>query len=222
MERTIRMKGRATVTAPSDITAISLNISGKEKGFSEAIEAMGRATGGLKDLIASAGIERSSVKTSDLRVEQSFRKVKIGTDRDGYDKFKEVEDGFSYYQRVHFEFPTDDRVLSDVISKISSSGVTPRISFSFRNSDPEGMKNRALAEACRHAKEEAETIVASVGAKLGRLLSVDRNFSTRGDYDDEDGYDMPLRSACLSESMDIDPEDYSVDQSVEMVWEITD
>ena len=33
---------------------------------------------------------------------------------------------------------------------------------------------------------------------------------------------MPLRSACLSESMDIDPEDYSVDQSVEMVWEITD
>ena len=82
------------------------------------------------------------------------------------------------------------------------------------------MKNRALAEACRHAQEEAETIVTAVGAKLGKLLSVDRNFRTYSDYDDERGYDMPLESACLSES--IDPEDYSVDQSVEMVWEITD
>ncbi len=222
MERTIRMKGRATVTAPSDITVISLNISGKEESFSDAIEAMSKATGGLKDLIASAGIERSSVKTSDLRVEQSFRKVKIGTDRNGYDKFKEVEDGFSYYQRVHFEFPTNDKVLSEVIYKISSGGVTPRISFSFRNSDPEGMKNKALAEACRHAKEEAETIVSSVGSKLGRLLSVDRNFSTYSDYDDGRGYDMPLSAKCMAAPIDIDPEDYSVDQSVEMVWEITD
>ena len=222
MERTIRMKGRATVTAPSDITVVSMNISGKETGFAEALETMSRTTGRLKDLISSAGIERDSIKTSDLKVEQSYRKVKIGTDRNGYDKFKEVEDGFDYYQKIHFEFPTDNTVLSDVIKNVSKSGATPRIIFSFRNSDPEGMKNRALAEACRHAQEEAETIVTAVGAKLGKLLSVDRNFSTCGDYDDEDGYNMPLRSACLSESMDIDPEDYSVDQSVEMVWEITD
>ncbi|MBR6213362.1 MAG: SIMPL domain-containing protein [Candidatus Methanomethylophilaceae archaeon] len=222
MERTIRMKGRATVTAPSDITVVSMNISGKETGFAEALDTMSRTTGRLKDLISSARIERDSVKTSDLKVEQSYRKVKIGTDRNGYDKFKEVEDGFDYYQKIHFEFPTDNTVLSDVIKNVGKSGATPRIIFSFRNSDPEGMKNRALAEACRHAKEEAETIVTAVGAKLGKLLSVDRSFRTYSDYDDERGYDMPLESACLSETMDIDPEDYSVDQSVEMVWEITD
>ena len=222
MERTISMRGSATVTAPSDITEVSLRISGKEEGFFEAIEAMSKATTEIKDLIESAGIERDSVKTSDLTVEPAYRKVKIGTDRNGYDKFKEVEDGFEYSQRVHFDFPTDDSKLSAVVSKISGSDVTPRIYFSFRNSDPEGMKNRALAQACKHAHDEAETIVTSVGAKLGRLLSVKRNFSTYEDDDRGIECSMPMKCCADNMSLDIDPDDYSVGQSVEMVWEITD
>jgi len=44
MERTITMKGRATVTAPSDITVVSMRVSGKEATFEEAVKAMTEST----------------------------------------------------------------------------------------------------------------------------------------------------------------------------------
>lgn len=221
MERTITMRGRAIVTAPSDITVVRLNVSGKEKDFAKAVKAMSASTTKLKDAIEAAGIPRESLKTSALSVHQVFRKEKIGEDRYGHAEYKEYPDGFSYDQNVSYEFGTDNEKLSRSIGNILNTKVTPRIEFSYRNSDMEGMKNRALSEACRHALEEATTIVESVGARVGKLISVERSFSTS--YDDDDdriGCSIASCSALEPMMLDIDPEDTSVEQSVTMVWEI--
>jgi len=220
MERTITMKGRATVTAPSDITVVSMRVSGKEATFEEAVKAMTESTVKLKDAVEKAGIPRKKFKTSELSVDLAYRKERIGKDRYGDDKFRDVPDGFSYKQKVSFEFKNDNEKLSKALTYIMDCGVTPRIEFYFKNSDLEGMKNKALAEACRHAQEEATTIVESVGAKLGKLIRVDRNFSYR-DYDDSEcDCSMPVIGCRADMALDIDPEDTSVDQYVTMEWEI--
>ena len=220
MERTITMKGRATVTAPSDITVVSMRVSGKEATFEEAVKAMTESTVKLKDAVEKAGIPRKKFKTSELSVDLAYRKERIGKDRYGDDKFRDVPDGFSYRQNVSFEFKNDNEKLSKALTYIMDCGVTPRIEFYFKNSDLEGMKNKALAEACRHAQEEAKTIVESVGAKLGKLIRVDRNFSCR-DYDDEEcECSMPVIGCSANMAIDIDPEDTAVDQYVTMEWEI--
>lgn len=223
MERTIRMKGKATVKAPSDITVVSLKISGVRKDFKSAVKAMADTVTLLKGAIESAGIPRDSLKTSSLSVRQNYTKEKIGEDRYGNDQYKEIPDGFAYYQDVIFEFKNDNQKLSASIGNILNLKVTPRIEFSFKSSDMEAMKNKALVEACRHAHEEASMIVESVGSKLGKLVSVERNFSSRAIYDDEDEECTLSASFCAGPSMpviDVDPLDVSVEQSVEMVWEI--
>ncbi len=224
MNRTISVKGKATVTAPADITGVEACVKGHESTFKDAINKMTQCTVKLKDAIETAGIPRDDLRTSNVSVRQAFRKVKIGVDKYGEDKFKDVADGFDYSQNIRFEFPNDNEKLSKAIGGIIGCDIEPRIEFYFRSSDTEGMKNKALADACRNAKTEAETIVESVGAKLGKLLSVERN--VRRLYDDDEDYRRCTMGAsnCMSDSilMDVDPEDASVCEDVTMVWEIED
>ena len=225
MERTITVRGYAKTKMPADITSVSMKVSGKEAEFDEAMESMIECTAKIKDAIAKAGLPRNELKTSNVSIEQSFRKRKIGTDKNGYDKFETVPDGFSYEQDVIFEFPNDNRKLTDVIRNIKETGVTPMIVFGYRNSNPESVKNELLAQSSRNAFEEARAIVEAVGSKLGRLLAVDR----RGGYDDDDY--VPRRRTieyddvccnCAAPPLDIDPDDITVGQEVVMTWEIAD
>ena len=221
MSRTISVKGKARVTAPADITGVEATVKGHRDDFEAAINAMTEMTVSLKDAIEAAGIPRGDLRTSDVSVRQAYRKVKIGTDRYGADRFKDVADGFDFTQNIVFEFSNDNSKLSKAISGILACGIEPRIDLYFRSSDREGMKNRALADACRNAKTEAETILQSVGARLGSLLSVDRNVHRY--YDDDDlrmNLDMCIGAKCNSMEMEVDPEDVSVDEDVTMVWEI--
>ena len=221
--RTIRIQKRSTVSAPADITVVNADISGFNATFEGAMKALARCTKQVRDAIQKAGIPREDLRSSQLSIEQNYREEKIGEDKHGNDKFRRVPDGFLYRQNIKFEFPNDNEKLAKSIGGILDCKIEPRIEFYFRSSDVEGMKNRALADACRNAKIEAETIVQSVGAGLGKLLSVERN--VRRSYDDEDymvcNIAAPIR-ASNDIIMDVDPEDASVFEDVTMVWEIED
>ncbi len=223
MERTIKVKGNATVTAPADITCVRTSVSGVAPSYNEAVEALTKITKKLKDAIEFAGIARNELKTSGLSVSQHYRDKKIGVDKDGHDKFKKVADGYSYYQNVYFEFPNDNDKLTVAITNIIDCKVTPDIRFFFKNSDPEKMKNDALAKAAANARSEAEIIVNAAGAKLGKLLYVDRGVGRR--YDDDDYEECRFMSNSIASpdcTLDVDPEDDSCSQTVTMTWEIED
>lgn len=221
MERTISVTGRATITCPAEITVVRTVVSGKEDTFKEAIVKMTETTGQLKDAIEAAGLPRTSLKTSALNVKQAYRKRKIGKDRYDNDKFEDVPDGFEYSQNVIFEFENNNDILSKAVSNIVDKGITPRIWFSFKAKDQEGFKIKALSEATKNARSEAEAIVSAVGAKLGRIISVNHN--NRFDYDYEEDNEVCVNrciGSCDAMKIDVDPEDISGTQTVSVVWEI--
>lgn len=223
MSRTISVKGKAVVRAPTDITGVEAGISGHRIDFEDAVKAMAETTGKLKDAIEAAGIPRSELKTSKVSVTQAYRKEKVGSDKYG-DKFRDVPYGFEYSQNIKFEFKNDNAKLSKAIGGILACKVEPRITFYFRCSNLEELKNQALHDACVNAKNEADIIVQSVGARLGKLVSVDRNSHSYYD-DDEDYYRCrtTIGCNCVAEPMmDVDPEDASIEENVTMVWEIED
>jgi len=223
MNRTIVVKGRATVSSPSEITCVRAVISGRKKTFDSAMGALAETTTKLKDVIEAAGIDRKELKTSDLSIEQSFREEKIGEDKYGHDKFKNVPNGFRYRQNVFFEFENDNEKLSEIISNISGTDLTPAITFSYRCKDPEELKNRALSKAAENARREAQIIVESCGAKLGKLVEVKRNVREYDDYRNESVIGCSLNAICDERHMiDIDPEDHCYSDEVTMIWEIAD
>ena len=221
MERTISVTGRATVTCPAEITVVNTVVSGKEDTFKEAMIKMTETTVKLKDAIEAAGLPRSSLKTSSLNVKQAYRKMKIGKDRYDNDKFEDVPDGFEYSQNVSFEFENNNDILSKAVTNIVDKGITPRIWFGFKTKDQEGFKIRALSEATKNARSEAEAIVSVLGAKLGRIVSIDHD--KRFDYDYDDDSEVCANhciGSCADMSLDVDPEDISGTQKVSIAWEI--
>ena len=221
MERTISVTGSATVTCPAEITVVNTVVNGKEETFKDAIIKMAETTGQLKDAIEVAGLPRSSLKTSSLNVRQAYRKRKIGQDRYGNDKFEDIPDGFEYSQNVSFEFENDNEILSKAVSNIVDKGITPKIWFGFKTRDQNAFKIRALSEATKNARSEAEAIVSALGAKLGRIVSI--NHDKRFDFEYNDDSEICMNrciGSCESMTIDVDPEDISGTQKVSVVWEI--
>ncbi len=221
MERRITVIGRAKVTAPADITIVRTSVSGKEDTYEKAVSKMTETTVKLKDAIEAAGLSRDKLKTSSLSVRQAYRKKKIGEDRYDNDKFEDVPDGYEYSQNVSFEFENSNEILSECLTNINNLEITPKIQFDFRTKDPEAFKLIALAEASKNARDQAETIVTALGAKLGKIVSIskDRVYSR---YDDEEdcGDIGSVKMCANSLSVDVDPEDIATEQTVTVIWEI--
>lgn len=226
MSRTITVKGTATVSAPSEITVVRATLSGKEWEYKDAMNELAQMTKDFKDAVETAGIPRVEIKTSALSIQQSYRDQKIGEDKNGYDRFKKVPDGYTYSQDVIFEFENDSSKLTRALENIMRADITPVVHFSYKAKDPVANDLKALSEAAKNAKAEAETIVGSVGCRLGKLLSVSRE-SSHFRYDDDDDYGrcFSLSSDCEMTALpdlDVDPEDSQFSRAVTMTWEIED
>ncbi|MBR2255205.1 MAG: SIMPL domain-containing protein [Candidatus Methanomethylophilaceae archaeon] len=222
--RTISVRGTAEVRAPADITIVSAVISGKRDAFDEAMEEMARETTKLKEAVQAAGIPAKDLKTSNLSVRPDYRKEPIGVDMYGNEQYREVMDGFSFSQNIRFEFPNDSEKLSKAIYYILKTEVTPSIDLSFRNHDMEGMKNKALSDASKNARDEAETILGAVGAKLGRLVSVERNARSHFDCCEEAVFETRANRMMKAAPtmIDVEPVDTVISESVVLEWEIAD
>ncbi len=220
-KRTIKIESEATVTAPSDITVVEANISGVNATFSGAMKALARCTKEVKDAVEKAGIPREDLKSSRLTIEQNYREEKIGEDKNGNDKFRQVPDGFAYRQNITFEFPNDNIKLSRAVENITECNVEPRITFSFRCSRQEEPMQEALGKATKTARREAEIMMEAAGTKLGRLV-----YATKGEDDRPYMYrnDMAFeRGRCEAMGvLDFDPKDQEFTQNVTMEWEIED
>ncbi len=222
MSRKIRLVGEATVTAAADVTVVRAEISGVEETFEGATKALARCTGQVKDAVERAGIPRKDLRSSQLSIQQNYREEKIGEDRHGNDKFRNVPDGFSYRQDVSFEFPNDSANLSAAIENIMGCEVNPRITFSFKSSDPESMMAKALEKATENACRDAAIVAKAAGARLGRLIHAEKGGEMRPFTVESDmayGRRMMAKGAV---AMDFDPQDQEFRQSVTLEWEISD
>ena len=214
----------AEVVAPSDITVVKARVSGKAKTFEAALKELAKSTKKLKDAIEDAGLERKALKTTDLKVERHYKKVKDGVDNYNHVRYKDVPDGFDYSESIRFEFPNDNDILSKSVMNIIECKVEPKIVFYFKSSQYEDAKNEALAKAAQNARREAELIVTSAGGKLGKLLSVSKDSYRHYERDYYRENEILCCNNMVADDIDfeVEPEEENVSQTVEMVWEIED
>ncbi|AGI48392.1 hypothetical protein TALC_01414 [Thermoplasmatales archaeon BRNA1] len=219
MKRTIRITGNAVVNAPANTTVVRAEIEGLEETFEDAVESLTKATRHIKDSISKLGIQRDSIKTSQLSIKAHYRKVKKGVDEDKKPIYVDKFDGYAFSQNISFRFPNDNEKLTAAVKRIYDVRASVKVYFSFVNDDPERMYREALVRATEKAKTEAEAIVSAAGSKLGRLVDVKKG----SDYYDGDycrkSYSAPM---VMGKPLDIDPEDDSASQSITLTWTIED
>ena len=217
--RTIRVTGKGQIKVRPDTTRITMTLSGVYKEYSETLRHASEDTETLKDVLSGFGFERADLKTLSLNVDTEYESYR--------DKNNDYRQRFAGYRSEHVlkvEFASDNERLGAVLYALAHCAVRPEFRISYTVKDPEAVKNTLLGRAVTDAKEKAAVLSQAGGVTLGDIQSIDYSW---GEIELE--Y-TPLRSNRLADcsgapmaksySLDIEPDDIEVSDTVTVIWEI--
>jgi len=88
----------------------------------------------------------------------------------------------------------------------------------------EDAKNQLLAKAVEDSNTKAEILTKAAGVKLGKVININYSWGEINIYSEPLRYDKAIlceESACnYDNSLDINPEDLDISDTVTVVWEI--
>ena len=133
-------------------------------------------------------------------------------------------DGYVCTHRLKVEFDFAPDLLGKALSTISASLADPQLDVAFTVKDKDAVNEELLSNAAKNAKKKAEVLCSASGAALGKLITIDYNWSdinifSKVDLRMEDTCEMALPTAILP-PIDIQPNDINVSDTATFVWEI--
>lgn len=161
--RTIRVSGQATVKAPPDRGRVSVSVVSRGPTAREASEANAKASKAVLERLRGAVKAPGEVRTAgyELSAEYDYNQAP------GARGPRLV--GYVSTNRFSVVTPDLDGVGA-LIDAAVQAGATQIDSIGFFLDDEEKVKQQALLEAGRRARDEAETVARSLGVTLGEVL----------------------------------------------------
>lgn len=172
MERTITVRGVGNISAKPDFIVIEMNIMGQSKNYSEALADASSAVEAVCNAAVSAGHSKDALKTINFGVSSEYDSV-----RNSKGTYQRVFIGYncSYNTRLSFDFDRD--MLERTLNAIAESKAEPELSIRFTVRDDSAVKSALLEAAAENAREKAQILCRASGVELGRLLTVNYDWS---------------------------------------------
>lgn len=217
--RTIRVTGKGQIKVRPDTTRIIMSLEGLYKDYNETLRLSSQDTETLKDILSGFGFERSDLKTLNFSVDTEYESYK---DRDG--SYKQRFTGYRYRHMLKVEFDSDNERLGKILYALANGNVRPEFRISYTVKDPEATKNTLLGKAVKDAREKASVLTEAAGIGLKDIQSIDYSWGEIDfEYRPMDGGILAER--CMAEptaaySLDIEPDNIEVSDTVTVVWEI--
>ena len=216
--RTIKVTGRGRLKLRPDLTVITLSLNGGSEDYADTLRRSSKDTERLRDVLAGLGFDRAELKTLSFHVDTVFESYE---ERGVY---KRRFLGYKFYHTLKLEFPSDNELLGRVLYGLSACPVQPELQLSYTVRDREAAKNALLADAVANARAKAEVLSQAAGMTLKGLQSIDYSW---GELNLEvrpmnRGVLMAKADAATAESysLDIEPDDIEVADTVTLIWEI--
>ncbi len=162
--------------------------------------------------MTASGLERAELKTS------SFN-VRVETQ---YKGGQHVFAGYSASHTMQIELPMDKELLNKVFRHIAQGHGGAEIQVLFSVKDKGALRKKVLAQAVQTAKGNAETLASAAGVTLGKLLQLDYGWAEVRVYDRVANVTCESSAAMREYDVDIEPEDVAAEDSVTLVYEITE
>lgn len=219
MERTIRVIGKGEISVKPDAIRLLIELEGGAKDYDETMRMSAEQTEIVKDCFEKLEFQRSDVKT------MSFN---IDTDYEGYqarDKsWKRRFIGYKYKHAMKIEFPADNAIMGKVLHSLAHCEARPEFGIVYTVKDTEAVKTLLLKQAVKDSKNKAKILSEAAEVKLGEIISIDYSWgkiditsAPVGQFLDI----MKLEDDSFDDcTMDIEPEDIDVSDTVTVVWEI--
>lgn len=210
--RTLTVTGEAKLGFAPDRVAIIMDFSKTEEQYEEAVRKANLMTKVVKTLVKDAGLDPESVKTSRYNIHPRF-----DSEPDGKGSYKRVFKGHEVNLTFDIEFPFDNETLSKVIEKLSKTN--QKINLEFRLSDVESCRDKVIEAAAKDAIKKAKLLALTSGVKLGEIKSIEYGYGVIK-FEEMSEYSIQNCQMMAMPSMDINPEDKSIQERVIISWNI--
>ena len=207
----IQIKGVGRVERTPDTIELFLDIEEKDACYSDAVEGAAKQLKVMQGNLAAVGFQKEDLKTTDFTIDPDYKDVR-GENGNYVRQFY----GYKVNQGLKLTFPLDMEKLNKVMGVLAMCVVNPQVRIGFKTSDEDGVKKELLRSATQDALEKAYILCEASNVKLGKLLSID--YSWR-EISFETGVKCSAFEAHGAE-FDMQPDDISISDTVEFVWEI--
>ncbi len=222
--KTIRVTGKGQLKIHPDMTVITMELEGKYPTYEETLRRSSEDTESLKDILSEFGFERTDLKTLNFSVDTEFESYE---ERHlSRKEYKRRLIGYQFSHTLKVEFDSDNERMGKILYALANSALKPEFRISYTVKDREAAKNVLLGRAVTDAKAKAAVLASAAGIALGDIQSIDYSWGEVNleftpmnrmlpsmDIMDK----MELGS---SYTMDIEPDDIEVSDTVTVIWEI--
>lgn len=219
MNKTITIKGIGKLSLKPDQVVVSLTLKATDKNYDKAMNTAAKHLEQLRGALVGIGFTKDDLKTTNFNVGTEYE-----SERDKNGNYKRIFIGYSVTHQLKLEFDFDSQRLSQTLGAIAACIAEPELNVQFTVKDKESVNAALLENACVNAKANAGILAKASGVTLGDLISIDYNWGelhlfSPTQHDMEDAC-MRLSSAAPT-SIEIEPDDIDISDSVTFVWEIS-
>lgn len=218
MNEMITVTGKGKISLPPDVIQIVISLEVVRDSYEDTMEGSANYISILRDALKPEGFTKEDIKTSRFNVDLEYESYKER------DTWKKRFVGYRCNHDLKIEFPSDSKRLAQILSLIAHCPISPEFSIQYKIKDMEGAKNQLLAKAIEDSKTKAEILTKAAGVKLGKVININYSWGEINIYSEPLRYDKAIlceESACnYDNSLDINPEDLDISDTVTVVWEI--
>lgn len=211
--KTITVKGVGSAKVQPDYVVIGMTLISQDIDYSKALETATSKLNELTNSIASVGLKKEDLKTTNFNVGTDYKSKQR---RDG--TYERILLGYVVRLNLKLSFDFDNEMLSQVLRAISSTAANLDLQISFTVKDATGVKEELLRSAAENAKRKAEILCSASGVELGDLQTINYNWAELDVYS-RTTYNIEEETLlCAPMSVDIEPDDIDVSDTVTFVW----
>lgn len=219
MKRTLRVTGNGKISVKPDTICLLINLEGGTKNYDETMRMATKQSEMVVDCFEKIGFHHSDVKTISFNIDTNYERY-LTKDENWKRKFI----GYQYEYEMKVEFPVDNVILGKILHNLAHCNSHPEIRIVYTVKNVEMAKTLLLKNAVKNSLEKAKILSEAAGVKLGEIVSIDYSWDKK-DIVSTSGGQFMKKSIFFEDdiddySIDIDPEDIDVMDTVCVVWEI--
>ena len=211
--RTITVRGEGRMELVPDTAVLTVVLSSKNTDYAAAVAGAEKQSDSLRDGLKAAEFDPGDLKTVDMNVNSEYEYLP-----DGNGEAKRVFTGFAVRQVLEMRFPLENRLINAAFGAVSGCMAEPELSLRFDVADKPSRHDGLLRLAAENAQNSAGVLAKALGARVGKLLSVEYGAATPGSLSDNAFGAKLARAECAS--FDISPQAVVLSESAVFVWEL--
>lgn len=210
--RVMKVQGKGHATMEPDMVTLAFDVEATAKEYEESVRDLNARADDLRESMAASGLDKARLKTT------SFN-VRVETE---YKNRQYVFAGYKATHKMQIEVPMDKALLNKVLRHVAQGHSGAQINLTFSVNDKDALRRMVLIHAVQIARENAETLAEAAGVKLGKLMQMDYGWTEVRIFEGEACMIAEGAEDMSAYDADIDPEDVAAEDSVTLVFEITE